>query len=632
MNYKLLSLFLLTVFLVSAVSALDLTLVSSPASVAHDSSPATVTFNITNEDFFTVTDLVFSYSSSTGSYNLPTITSIAADSTQLLTASLTFPKYTSGSITSSITVTGKIGSTVLSDTMTIPVINIIEQKKLVLSASGELSRSSNSTLTIKNDGNVNMDDIDLTYNAASLRDSSGRQASLVFSDDLFDLAKGASKTVAISADVPSNFELGDYSTVLTAKAADGTTSNLTLTLKSSFCKFGELGSDLKITRIRDESSDDDWEWKPLDNVQINIRVENNGDNDEDVTVKIALYDISSKSFIDIDNDEEDVSIDEDESEDVIFNIEVPEDIDEGDYRLYAKAFIEGDEDQECTESINGDNFQSISIDRESREIKLSSFIMPESFSCGSTQEISFRVYNTGTRDEDKVKVRVFNNDLGIDEEKIINNFDSGDSEKITISFDIPSTVTAKNYDLQFISYFDYDEDDEEYGESDTISKTIKVEGSCVSVPTQGSLQISAILESENVIEGREFEVKATLRNTGSETTTYTLLAELYDTWATLDSIEPSTLTLQAGASADVIFTLTAKDGSAGEHSFNIKAAYSGKTTTQPLSLTVEENQGFGITGSAILESIKANWLIWVIVLINIVLIIAIILVAKKLSN
>ena len=143
--------------------------------------------------------------------------------------------------------------------------------------------------------------------------------------------------------------------------------------------------------------------------------------------------------------------------------------------------------------------------------------------------------------------------------------------------------------------------------------------------------ITATLSSD-ALAGEQLVVKGTLKNTGTEQTTYVLSVTGYSAWANLNRIEPISLTLNAGESKDFNVYLDVKEDATGEQFFTITSAFDATTKEQQVSVVIQGKQPFSLTGSAIAEHFRTNWFIWVIVLINIILIIAIIAVARRIAS
>ncbi len=459
------------------------------------------------------------------------------------------------------------------------------------------------------------------------------------------VASGSKKIKAeITAPEWNNFKLGDeYSTTLVLA---GTTGNETLTfsLVDGFCKLGDFG-ELEITDFDDKEKDNTeaWDWQPLDNVEFSVEVENNFDDDKRITVKYDIYNEAGKK-VDFDNEdkEQSVSIDSGDSEKVTFSLVVPADIDDGEYKLFVKAYVKGREgeltnaDAGCIDHssvLDSEYYQKLSISRDEDRavvVDMDSLTPLDVVKCGDTVTLYTKIYNIGTEDEDKVKVNLYNKVLGIDLNEVINSLDTGESATLTFNFKTPENVEGKSYPFELTTFYEYDKDDDEYDSNskDDLDKDfdfdLKVE--CVEEAVK-SASITAELDSD-ALAGGELKIKGTLSNTGEEETTYTLSVADYEEWAELGKITPSTFTLEAGESKDFSLTLNVNEGAEGEQSLTIEASYDGETTEQEVSVVLEGKTS-GITGAAIATHFRENWFIWVIIVINIVLIIAIIVVARR---
>jgi len=454
--------------------------------------------------------------------------------------------------------------------------------------------------------------------------------------NFYNLNTSNSSSVNISiSKIDDNFDIGTFNAPISILAYNETTleqRNVSLQFTYDFCDMGQVGK-IKVLDIDDVSSETNFKWKPLDKVEIDIDVQNNRiGRDIDAVVEIDLYDTVDKQFIGVDGDggdlTEDVSIDDGKKEQVTFTISVPAEVAEGSgrYVLYVKAYEDGEEETECNEKL-----QNIQIERDSREVKVMEIIAPNSSICGADEDIKFKVANIGRNSEKKILVEMVNKELGIQESREISDLGQDDNPKeITFAIHIPENATQKTYTLSFNLRYKYDTNDKTYdiSEDGVASHTIKLEGNCIQVSNTDAL-ITATLES-GANAGQEMTVNANIKNTGSQTTSYTLLVTGIDSFATLESINPQTFTLNPNQAKDVTIKLLAKPDAGGDYTFTITALFDGKTKQQSATLTITGKQS--VSGSAIIDSLKSNWLIWLIVVINIVLIILIIAVAVRISK
>lgn len=471
--------------------------------------------------------------------------------------------------------------------------------------------------------------------------------SVIVNSVTLTLATVSDSTIKVTAPTSvdwNNFKLGQvYSTTGVFENKTNPLDNYTVTFNvvNGFCKYGEVG-ELEITELKDREIDneDSWEWHPFDDVEFSVEAYNGFEDKEKIKIEYELRDSNGKK-VDLGDatTDQSVSIDEGDSEKLTFSLKVPADIDDGTYKLFIKAYLKSDERKGCVDKsseFEQTYYQEVRIDREEDRaviVDTDNLEIPELVQCGDTVSISAKIYNIGVEDEEKVKVTLYNKVLGVDLSEVINNLDAGESATVTFDFKVPTNMEEKTYLFSLMTYYEYDEDSDEY---DSNSKSdldenfdFNLKVNCVKEIVQSAL-ITAELESD-AVAGEPLTIKGTLKNTGDSETTYTLSVTGYSSWASLNKIEPQTITLKAGESKDFDISLNINEDIEGEQFFTIKAGYNGQTTEQEVSVTLEAAQGAvsGITGAAITENIKKNWFIWVIVVINIILIVAIIAVARR---
>jgi len=478
-------------------------------------------------------------------------------------------------------------------------------------------------------------------------------SALVFNN----VGTGQSVTVSLTyTGDTTNFKIGNFASniVVTAvSSADSTntlTQNIPLTFSNTFCKSGDnSSSDLSISEVtinNYDNSDDDSEWRPLDEVTVKVKVENDGSEKvSSVYAEIGLLDANGKNIINnmdnLDNKKISLStISDGKSKTAEFKFNVPVDFDEESYQLVVKAYKSGSESSICTSEssdLGSTFYETITGTREEDEDKqvvLHNIILsPETTAqCSDKVQVSAEVVNIGDTDySERVKVTMYNKELGINQERIINDdLDQGDSATVDFDFDIPANAKEKLYVLEFRTYYDYDQ---VYGiVSDQIfSQSITVKGNCNVVSTTQKVQITAQLDPETpeAIAGKQVIVNAKLNNPGA-TNTYAVSVYGNSAWSSLVSIDPQSITIAQGQSGDVNIVLNVDKEATGDKQFTIRAVSGNQTVEQNVVLSISQPESE--TGSAFIENIKANWFIYVIVLVNVVLIIAIILVIRRMLS
>lgn len=520
----------------------------------------------------------------------------------------------------------------------------------------ELSRAVNNTsFTISTTSTTGVQVV--IPNFVSITDSEGNIIQLVTSGSgTVTVTDTTPKTVNVSyASLPSNIALGSFSKSISlsivnvSNTADNTTQAVTTTFINGFCEFGDASDSvrsLEIVSIKDQSSDDDFEWRPLDDVEIAVKVKFNNEDDSDdeidAIVELGLYDTETKDFIELDDEdtlEEDISLEEGNSEEVIFNVKVPIDIEDSAdrYRIYAKVYEEDSEDELCNDEEDNEYFKDVKISKESYDVIINNIDLASAGSvpCGQTVELTARVYNIGSNDEDKVFVNLYSQELGIDldsgEFSLDADGDEEDYKTVSFNFVVPRNITEGTYNLKLYAHFKYKDSTETYGrESDAFTTSLAVDGNCVGSGERNvSLNVNLNEETPRAKIGKQVIVDVELENTGEETTTYTLTVLGVSEWAEVADIDPETITLEKDEEGVVsVYLDIDSEVEEGEQEFTIKVAYGGEEKSQKVLINLEK----GWSGSAFIENIKKNWFVYLIILVNIILIIAIIVIIARMVS
>ncbi len=535
--------------------------------------------------------------------------------------------------------------------MTITAVSVAQADLITVTQASDFTKSKLTTsFDIKNLDSNNSVTLAISSVDKTIEDNDGRKITVSVDKLLTSIDAGATETVEAEITIDPNFDFKDIKldkhliSTVTIDAALGTDSEtVTLSFVNGFCDFGEIGN-LEITELKDKELDneDAWDWAPLDDVEFRVEVFNDFDNKERIRVEYEIRDSSGKK-VDFDgkDTEQSVSITDGDSEKVTFSLRVPADIEDGNYKLFIKASLKGKEDEGCVDSSDEFSktfYQEISVDRDEERaiiVDIDKIQIPESVNCGEFATVYAKIYNIGEEDEEKVKVNLFNSELGINMDEVVNDLEEGESATVTFNFKVPENIEAKNYFFRLITFYEYDEDEDEYDSNsaedldESFNFILKV--NCVEEKKSAAL-ITAELDSD-AIAGEQLVIKGTIKNTGEKETTYSLRVTGYSSWSGLEELTPSTITLEPGKSGEFLITLNVNEDVEGEQFFTIKADHDSGITEQEISVIIEgKEKKTAITGSAIGESLRENWFIWVIVIINIVLIITIILVARRIAT
>ncbi len=546
-------------------------------------------------------------------------------------------------------------------------LSLISAANFVISTSTPTTLSESnkqSTFTILNPSSSNKTlDIDVTL-PANITDSKGHTITPTSSTLNFNnVAPGNQVTVNVTyLGDTTNFITGTFAANMNvyAEESGNSTNNLTqsvpLNFVKSFCKSGENGTDLEITKVKiDNTNGDNADWKPLDPIKVDVKVSNNGASSvKSVIVKIGLLDPNGKNVINnMDNLKDDQikvgSIKSDGDHTASFTFTVPVDFNADNYKFVAKAYSDDVGEAKLCVAHSSDLadsfFESITgsrvSDSQKQVIVNKLTLSPDTAQCAEIVQLSGEVFNVGDTDySDQVKVTLVNSELGINLVKEIRgDLNQGDSSSFNFEFKVPANASEKDYQLGLKTYYDYNTNDATYNteSADQFVKTLTVKGGCTNSPSttesqQYNAQITAELDSSTpeATAGKPVVVKATLKNTGKSSATYVISVVGNSVWSNLVSVDPQTATLQPGESKDVLITLDVNSGVTGDQEFTIRSVYNtGKTTEQKVVLPVKST---GYSSSALTDNLKQNWFIYVIVLVNVILIVAIILVIRRIVS
>ncbi len=517
----------------------------------------------------------------------------------------------------------------------------------------QFENSSSFTLTLEDNSNISVDSSSKTIN-----DDSNNQITLTILPDSYNNVSSANFNVTATGDL-KNFELGKYSKTFTFSAVnvsdvnDTTTKDIKVNFEKSFCDFGNLAG-LEIYRNRIDlnveegyGKREDY-WYPLDEVEIEFELDPrnfNVEEIEDIEIEILIYDERDGRFVlderDMDLSDDDFDLDEDDNRITItasFKID-PDDLTPGntDYIVYVKATGEikdDDEDLDGKLSCISES-EDIEIRTDEEFVIFDNIEMPEIVNCGDQVEVSFDLWNIGDDDidEDDIFVLMYNDNLEIYEVIDVQDLRELDKETVRRTITIPEDAKGF-YELIFEAYDDEDlsnRDIYENEEDDEARDDFIFEVRCEE-PVVKDVLLTPSLETgeKDVKAGKDVQIRVNVKNTGDEETSYTIGVKGNELFSSVKNINPSSVTLMPGESRDVLVELSLNKDVSGDRTFDITGVFNGQEVSQTVSLNIEE--GFSFNFGNLGDSVSENWFIWVIVGINVILIIAIIIVAIRISR
>jgi uncharacterized membrane protein len=651
--FKVFSAVFALVFLVSVASAAVLSTSNEeiPSSVAHNAGSFDIKFDLTNTG---VADSEVSFTlemtSGTATLNMPSISVSDGTTTpqviEDLTAVINFPAGQNGNLVGKIVIDDSGAAQARELPFNVPIDN---SPSLSLTEVTAVTEGGNGLIRLENEGNVDFSSVTLSAEGDFTVDFVDPATDNVIS--ALSLDAGESKDIRVEPVDLGEVGFGGRSITVTA-ASGATQDTLEMSVEGSFCEAGEKGGNLKISdvKIDNRGTGKDDEWNLLDTIEVEVQVDNDGNDDvKDVFVELGFFDsdgnnqVNDLDFAESDSDDEEYDvgrINDGKDETVTFKFKVPADFDDGSYKLTVKAYSDDlGEDVECTDTasdLSDDNFESISVDRESDSGKFIAFddvqFIPGEVTCGERVSMTFDVYNIGDEDQDQVKVNLRNTPLKLDESvEIRSDLDQGDSETINFDFVIPDGVTDGLYDLRLTADYDYKNGNYRDNSDDETLFQLRLLGCGVGpgTPSERVAVISFNLESD-AMAGEELVVRTTVTSTKTTSDQFTISADGYDSWASLDDVSPTAFNLASGESRDITLTFMLDEDAEGTESFEIEVMDSaGNVETRSV---VIENIGGATGGAGAGFDFGDNTFLWIVGLVNVILVVLIIIVAVRVAR
>ena len=199
-----------------------------------------------------------------------------------------------------------------------------------------------------------------------------------------------------------------------------------------------------------DSPDSEDEFYVGDELDVGAEITNNADEDIRFTVRAYVYDLTDDKSVK--DKKDDLSIDEGDSEDVEFSFNITDSVDEShDYAVLVYAEGEG----MCNEK-----YEKIKINKEDDKILIKSIVInPDSLICGESSDIDLNVKNIGLNDED-VKLRVENSELGIFQETAEFSVKEDKSVKKTLKINVPEGIEPGDYPIEVKALYNGEETSE----------------------------------------------------------------------------------------------------------------------------------------------------------------------------
>lgn len=453
-----------------------------------------------------------------------------------------------------------------------------------------------------------------------------------------NIANNSNQTFSFTIDIPSNEVLGNKVYTIDATGIlNGSTihsvNNISVIINiiqseenrivTELCGSSYNSSEISFSDLEDKTKDnkDEWNWEPLNNIELKLNDVYNHDlnKDRDYEVSLNFYrsdgtKLSSDKMATSEDDlVQDVSINSDDSESVTFNFQVDGQVKEDTYDIYAKVKRSG----VCYVK----KVAETDITKDDYRVVINSIDAPVTASCGDIVTLNAQVANVGSSDEDKVKVNIYNRELGINTYQELFDLAEGDTTTVSFSFAIPGSATQGNHKIELSTEYKYDKNKDTYKKTESNDDKIYTLGLSDGCIDSTRPTIAAKLDTDAIIS-KPMNITISLKNNGASTMAALLSAGGFDSWAKMSSINASTLSLAKGETKTVVLTLIPTKE--GQQTFKINVLYDGKTISQDVIVNVAKKTGF--LSSVFSEANSTTYLITGIIIL--VILIVVVLVVK----
>ncbi len=483
----------------------------------------------------------------------------------------------------------------------------------------EQGETATGTFTIRNEGNVALSNLDISHNVV-LTDADNDTIVLSFTGLPASLNTGSNAVITARAAISDDVDFSTYSGTVTVKDLVQNTQAsfaLNILVEPTVCSDGVRsdgnagGDNLKLTFKDPKSSD---RFAPGEEINIKISVKNNDNSDMDVVVNVFLFDLDDSDVL-VEGETETILIDNGETEDFELTLKIPTDVDvSNSFALFARANEEDEEDRNC-----GESRRDTEIRRERHSVTQNKITFtPRILACGETFDAAIDLLNIGTTKEDGITVRLFDDELDIDQisnQITLDKFDNSEDQSIVRFRDIklPANAAPRDYQVELLLSYDSGQKTESKFGTLTVNKCDAVTPSSGGESRKVNLQV--LVSSFDIQGGESLSIPATITNTDKVQTQY--VVELQNAQDFAESAPlPKTLTLNPGQSETVYFNVATKSSlNPGKYTGTV-VVKSGNTIldTKAVTVTTEKEAGFfgGLGG---FDTTRVFWIVADIILI-----------------
>ena len=443
------------------------------------------------------------------------------------------------------------------------------------------------TFTIKNNGNMFLDNIAVNFVQEAFTDDGGNDITLNFSETKdISLAPGEELDVTVSGAIEEGMYIDLYSGSISLKDETTTYHQFDLDV--------EVKSDIVEMSIKDI---DPNPVDPGDDLTIEVKFDNKaGEDIDDLETTVKILDIDSGEDLELEIDKFDLDKGEDNPED--FDFEIPLNVDEGEFDILVIAdgeLKDSDESFRVVQLFKNE----VEVEKEQDDrVEFDDFsIDPETVSCGNTIFVEATVFNTGSSDQDDMYVELTINELSIT--RTTSEFDLDSQDEDERENDVDFTITIPDDAEEGVTELKLWAKDEDGDTLGTKTGSFTISGSCTESADPdsdpGDSEDVTVTIEDSTLEaepGDSLTIPVEITNDGTETETFTIEVSDYSSFATLSGIDQPREDLEEGETSTGFVTLIL-DEDADEDSYSI-------------TITVENSAGDQVSEKTVVVSVEES--------------------------
>ncbi len=389
-----------------------------------------------------------------------TVSNVVNGVAQAVTFSLAIPENAPAGTYSGTITAVEVGNAV--NTKSVPYSVVVNQAGVMtvvgtseLLLAGSPGDNPEKRFSLKNSGNMKLTNINISHDVSGLQDGDNDVEVKFEPTVISSLDIGQSYEVRVSADISSGNEITSFSGNLKLKAIELVnyiTIPFKIEVQPATCINGVVGD----VDVRIDTPDSGDNYSPGAEIPVKIVVRNRANENKKFIVEAFLYNIDTNEEIDS-FESASKTINEDKDGIYEFNLKMDDDTtnDNDEYTIFVKAYERDEEETICDQREIGVNKE---VPADSVVIKSFS-ISPISATCSDTVDALIQVKNTGSDDQDSLRIRLESPYLKLTQESSPFSLESSDSESrntqyVRASFTIPLGTKDGSYTVRALTVYD----------------------------------------------------------------------------------------------------------------------------------------------------------------------------------